>query len=167
MDNIGNMTLWNHCVTFETPCIRELGSNNKGQLKARTQYAPPDSKPDIILIVETDYSCHISLNGYSLMRRDSRICLIYHKMVSQLSRKITLSPIQTSSGIDFCLLAIDWYNKHLDHPISKTKATYVFCPDILTSTIANGCPASPPLILKLGQPTISSLFMLLMISHKL
>ena len=56
--------------------IRGLRSN-KGQLEARIRNAPPSSKPDVIFIVESkleskvsNNSHHISLNGYSFMRRD-------------------------------------------------------------------------------------------------
>ena len=133
--------------------IRGLRSN-KGQLEARIQNAPPSSKPDVILIVESkleskvsDNSHHISLNGYSFMRRDRSDnsgwggCLMYYKNGLPIVRETHLEPkrhelmiftIQTSSG--FLLLSlvycppkkargvIDWYDKHVGNLISKTKA---------------------------------------------
>ena len=134
--------------------IRGLRSN-KGQLEARIRNAPPSSKPDVILIVESkleskvsDNSHHISLNGYSFMRRDRSDnsgwggWLMYYKNGLPIVRETHLEPkrhelmiftIQTSSGILLLSLVycppkkardvIDWYDKHIDNLISKTKAS--------------------------------------------
>ena len=134
--------------------IRGLRSN-KGQLEARIRNAPPSSKPDVILIVESkleskvsDNSHHISLNGYSFMRRDRSDnsgwggCPMYYKNGLPIVRETHLEPkrhelmiftIQTSSGILLLSLVycppkkargvIDWYDKHVDNLISKTKAS--------------------------------------------
>ena len=133
--------------------IRGLRSN-KGQLEARIRNAPSNSKPDIILIVESkldskvsDDNHLISLNGYSFMRRDRSDnsgwggCLVYYRNGLPIVREVHLEPkthelmiftIQTSSGILLLSLAycppkkairtIEWYDKHLDSLISKTKA---------------------------------------------
>ena len=84
--------------------IRGLRSN-KGQLEARIRNTPPSSKPDVILIVESkleskvsDNSHHISLNGYSFMRRDRSDnsgwggCLMYYKNGLPIVRETHLEP---------------------------------------------------------------------------
>ena len=110
-------------------------------------------------------------------------CLIYYKNGLPIVRETHLEPkkhelmiftIQTSSGILLLSLAycppkkarstIDWYDKHLDDLISKTKANICVLTGDFTVTTANGCPASPPLMLKGGKPTT---FAVLMISLRL
>ncbi|XP_072052028.1 uncharacterized protein [Amphiura filiformis] len=94
-----------------------------------------------------DDSHFISLNGYSCMRRDRTDdsgwggCLIYHRNGLPIVRETHLEPkkhelmvftILTKSGtlllsLVYCppkkaIGPIDWYDKHLDSLISKTKA---------------------------------------------
>ena len=112
-DRPTNLNLW-------LTNIRGLRSN-KGQLEARIRNAPPSSKPDVILIVESglesgvsDGSHRVSLDGCSFVRRDGSDssgwggCLMYYKNGLPIVRETHLEPkrhelmvftIQTSSGI--------------------------------------------------------------------
>lgn len=133
--------------------LRGLRSK-KGLLEARIHNAPSNSRPDIILITESkllssvsDDDPAITMNGYSLMRKDRRDnsgwggCLLYHKNGLPVVREHHLEPkslelmiftIQTKSGplllsLTYCppkkaVAVIDWYDKHISNLISKTKA---------------------------------------------